>query len=301
MNIDTLNYYIPTTGNRQRPGLRGLALNRSNPFSRGIVGLYCFPERNSGTIRDVSGFNNNGVTANLTAASFMGGDYGQSCDFNGSSSGININTPAGGSNVPEWRQVEITVFAIFYLRLSQTARIFANCFSSTGSASGWGLGIDDTTANAVKWFTAGVGSSGTQTSGPVTLQKWHTAMGIHEFRGTGVANSRKSLYVNGEKHREASALTSISYNADASCSIGYLRFLNSQFLNGQLAMVAIWNRAFTDGEARAFHLDPYQIFERESDYEFFPDNIAAPDASVINSYDQEFLNNIRRPPYVVAY
>jgi hypothetical protein len=127
---------------------------------------------------------------------------------------------------------------IVKLTANQTSKIFISNYTQVSSATGLVLGISDSTTNKVKWFTGNLGTTNTLTSN-TTLSN-----GIY-YHVVGTYNgSSKVLYINGIQETSTSLTNAINITS-AVASVGYLRYLNNQYLNGEIPVVKIYNRALT--------------------------------------------------------
>jgi hypothetical protein len=132
----------------------------------------------------------------------------------------------------------VTLECIVKLTANQTSKIFISNYTQVSSATGLALGISDSTTNKVKWFTGNLGTTNTLTSN-TTLSN-----GIY-YHVVGTYNgSSKVLYINGIQETSTSLTNAINITS-AVASVGYLRYLNNQYLNGEIPVAKIYNRALT--------------------------------------------------------
>lgn len=159
-------------------------------------------------------------------------------EFDGSNDKIDIESSffTGTEN-------SVTLECVVKLTANQTSKIFISNYTQVSSATGLVVGISDSTTNKVKWFTANLGTTNTLTSN-TTLSN-----GIY-YHVVGTYNgSSKVLYINGIEETSITLTNAINITS-AVASVGYLRYLNNQYLNGEIPVAKIYNKALTAQEVR---------------------------------------------------
>ena len=174
-------------------------------------------------------------TIDLTNVSF---DSSAKMVFDGTNDGINLESSffTGTEN-------NVTFECIVKLSANQTSRIFLSNYTQASSATGLGIGISDSTTNKVKWFTGNLGTTNTLTSN-TTLSNGAYYHVVGTYNG-----SSKILYINGTSEASATITNGINITS-AVASVGYLRYLNNQYLNGEVPVAKIYNRALTAQEVK---------------------------------------------------
>ena len=159
-------------------------------------------------------------------------------EFDGSNDKIDIDSSffTGTEN-------NVTFECIVKLSANQTSTIFLSNYTQASSATGLGIGVSDSTTNKVKWFTGNLGTTNTLTS-TTALSNGTYYHVVGTYNG-----SSKVLYINGTSEA-STTLTSAINITSAVASVGYLRYLNSQYLNGEIPVVKIYNRALTAQEVK---------------------------------------------------
>jgi hypothetical protein len=156
--------------------------------------------------------------------------------FDGVNDGVNITNNFSGSI-----ENNITVEAFIQLNTSQNTRIFVSNYTQVVSPTGFAIGISDSTNNVVKWFTGNLGTTNTLFSTTTLINQLH-----YHVVGTYNGNN-KILYINGVSEASAT-LTNAINNTSAVASIGYLRSVNTQYLNGSIPIARVYNRALSASE-----------------------------------------------------
>ena len=175
-------------------------------------------------------------TIDLTNVSF---DSNAQIEFDGTDDRINIDNIYSGST-----ENSVTVECVVQLDVTQTTRIFASNYTQVSGPSGFALGISDSSANKVKWFT-GKGSSNNTLTSTTTLANGTYYHVVGTYNG-----NQKVLYVNGVAEATVNITNAIN-NTSTVASIGYLRYYSNQRLNGKIPATKIYNRALTASEIKA--------------------------------------------------
>jgi hypothetical protein len=158
--------------------------------------------------------------------------------FDGTNDGIDIvNTLFTGT------ENNVTLECVVKLTANQTSKVFISNYTEASSPTGLGVGISDSTTNKVKWFTGNLGTTNTLTSNTTLLNGTY-------YHVVGTYNgSSKVLYINGISEASTTLTNAINITSVVA-SIGYLRYLNNQYLNGEIPVAKIYNRALTAQEVR---------------------------------------------------
>jgi hypothetical protein len=182
---------------------------------------------------DTSGNSNNGTLIN--GPTFSGANGG-SIIFDGTNDGVDIATNFSGST-----ENNVTVEAFVKSSTNQSSRIFVSNYTQVSSPTGFGIGISDSNNNIVKWFTGNLGTTNTLFS-TTTLanQQYYHVVGTYN-------GSTKILYINGVSEASVSISNAIN-NTSTLASIGYLKYISSQYFNGAISMARIYNRALSATE-----------------------------------------------------
>jgi len=182
---------------------------------------------------DKSGYANNGTLTN--GPTFNTGSLG-SIVFDGVDDGVNLST-----NFSSSIQNNVTVEAFIQSNVSQKTRIFVSNYTQVVSPTGFGIGFSDSTNNVVKWFTGNLGTTNTIFSSTIlNNQQYYHVVGT--YNGT-----TKVLYVNGTAESSANVSNGIN-NTSTLANVGYLQAVNTQYFNGLVSIVRIYNRALSASE-----------------------------------------------------
>jgi hypothetical protein len=181
---------------------------------------------------DISGYGNNGTLINGVGFDSATGTL----VFDGVDDGINLTNNFSGST-----ENSVTVECIVKLDTNQTARVFASNYTQVVSPTGFGIGIDDSVTNKVKWFTGNLGTTNTLTS-TTTLTNGRYYHTVGTYNG-----SSKILYINSVSEASTTLSNAIN-NTSTLASIGYLRGVNVQYLDGNIENVKFYSKALTAAE-----------------------------------------------------
>ncbi|MCL5097329.1 MAG: hypothetical protein M1608_07345 [Candidatus Omnitrophica bacterium] len=163
-------------------------------------------------------------TPMLTQASYFPNGPHPVITFDGAS-GFNLD------NVADMRMTNMTFYIVTSVSAINTARMM---IANYRDVAGWGVGISDSIAGRVKWFTAPPNSmepDGAQLTEltPVLLTATYSSAG-------GV----KKLYVNSVEAGSATGVN-LSYASDTQLTVGYLQG-NRQYLVGDIAEILAYSR-----------------------------------------------------------
>jgi hypothetical protein len=154
--------------------------------------------------------------------------------FNGSSNYITIDKTATQLGLTSGGQMTVEVF----VRLSSLS---GYTHIVDGSGNRWHLAVENSGDGASAYFWNG--SSYHSTSSPaITANTWVYIAGVQE-------SSLLKIYINGVLATNGS-LSSAASNLlqDCNVAIGYWQGNNSRYLNGQIGLVRIYNRALSASE-----------------------------------------------------
>ena len=182
-----------------------------------------------------------------------------SAEFDGSSDYIQLDTPFSHTNhtIAAWVYVEA---------LSTNALIF-----DTRDSGVDGIYLFCNSAEQVKYFVNSSGLTSTNTF----QDKWVYAVGTYD-------GTTQKLYIDGSLDQSATTSKTISTTNDA--TIGANAYSLDKYFKGNLANVAIWNRALSSDEINSVMWKPYQALtttEQSGLQAWYSlDDISSPSASL---------------------
>lgn len=186
------------------------------------------------TWNDQSG---NNTVGTLTTGAVYTPENNGAFVFDGSGGGVTL------TNDTTYRISFPSVEVWVKLNVTQTQRVFFSQYSQSSGPTGYGLGINDSTNNLVKWFTGNLGTVNTSSSTTVLANSvWYHVVATYD-------GANKRIYVNGVLENTTAWTNGID-NTNTLSSIGFLEVASSQYLNGNLACVRVYNRALTLAEIR---------------------------------------------------
>lgn len=149
--------------------------------------------------------------------------------------------------------VEPTTFTIscrVLLFANQTARqILCNPGANDGTTPGLGFGIDDTTNNKIKFYTAntaGTASNNLVSNGVLANNAWYSIICLFRSDASGVTN--KWIYINGVLDNSVATTTPIGYDSGCRFSAGAWSAASLQFLNGKVDDIREYNYLLSNNE-----------------------------------------------------
>ncbi len=228
---------------------RGILLNKCHPLARGLVGYWPMLEGSGGKISDLSRNGNYGGLAGT--APWSSGLFGSCIDYDGSS----------GRHKIDYNPV---LFCSPYMTVSFWAKSDVTNYSS----SGYVVSMYDYAANKRVWaiainasgdlwsvLTSANGINGYYTNSTLAVDtSWH-------FFTFVVNNSTKQwdMYVDGFFYQTITA--AVTYIDQGSfLTIGGLD--GSNYFDGRIDNVAIWNRRLSANEIYGLYHEPFRLFDK---------------------------------------
>ena len=199
--------------------LKGDAGVNTNP----VVSVLGWTDQAPGSLH--SGVPAGGATPQLQSVQFPNGMH-PAVVFDGS--GGFILTNVGGL-----RLSDLSIYMVGSVDNTLGSRIFLACYSDV---SGWALGIDDSQAGHVKWFSANPNSD--TLTAPTSLGNDTPTLITATF-----FNNTKTLYLNSTQVGIKTGLNPINYSGNESLTLGYLEPAASQRqpLHGNIAEIIAYN------------------------------------------------------------
>lgn len=163
-----------------------------------------------------------------------------------------LNFPATGyvaldTNTNYIKQSTFTFATWVKLNANQTVREFITC-AGVGTVTGLGIGIDDTTNNKLKFYTAN--NSGTAqnlvSNSALPINEWHHVAFVYKAATSG---TNKWIYIDGRLDATVATTIQIGYTG-ATCGLALWRANASQYLNGALDDVRYYNRDLSTNEIK---------------------------------------------------
>lgn len=159
-------------------------------------------------------------------------------------------------------KIQITTFTFMtWTRLTavQTQREFITCTGANdGSTEGYGLGVDDTTNNFIKFYTAtaaGV-SHNLVSASSITTGEWHHVAFTYSSQSSGGLN--KFIYMDGVLSTSTISSLQIGYGT-SKCGLATWRHPGLQYLNGQMDDARFYNRVLSVNEIRTIALSKQRL------------------------------------------
>jgi hypothetical protein len=225
--------------------LPGSQINRSHPLAKGLVG--CWLMNDSGErCYDLSGYNNHGTLNGFTSPTYsLGQRSSEGIVFDGvndyvdvgNSSSLNITS----SNIFSFGAWIRTNNALSYQTIYQ--------HGSTSPASAFLFRIQNT--GKLEAFMPGQNIL----SGNTVLVNsvWYHVVYVRNGTGAGTSN----IYINGILDTSGGVANNFVDNSENK-RIG--QRTTSQFFNGTIDEVRIWNRALYASEVKELYENPYDVF-----------------------------------------
>lgn len=150
----------------------------------------------------------------------------------------------------------ISIFARVYPNALQVSRQFL-CNVAGAANGGFGFGIDDSTNNKIKWSTITTGGTITTliSATALTTSAWST-VGV-TYQHTAGSDANKAVYINGVLDNTQNTTNQMgqSYASMPNASIGRYPGGGSQYWNGRISHIIVWNRVLKAEEWRRLAAD----------------------------------------------
>lgn len=154
----------------------------------------------------------------------------------------------------------ISIFARVYPNALQVSRQFL-CNAASPVTGGFGFGIDDSSNNKIKFSTITTGGTITTliSTTALTNTAWST-VGVSYYPTAG-AEANKTVYINGRLDNTQNTTNVMGYAYTMpNASIGRYPGGNSQFWNGRLSHLIVWQRILTADQWLRLACDPNAPF-----------------------------------------
>ena len=156
-----------------------------------------------------------------------------SAEFNGTSDFIQLNDPFSHTNhtIAAWVYVEGNNDSKYFLDSRDSDNDGIRLLSKNDEVIRYSINVGDVDSSSVY------------------KDEWVFAVGTYD-------GTTQKLYINGSL--DSSQALSTSVNTTTNATIGKQSFADSQYMNGNLANVAIWNRALTSDEINSVMWKTYE-------------------------------------------
>lgn len=224
---------------------------------RNLVGLWLPCVGRAGDkIRDWSqaGSSAVGTMTNMDGTDWQQSPIGPCLDFDGTNDYLAF-TAATAARLET--TTGLTVFAVLRLNASQTTRNVVNRAQGGGTVSGWGVGVSDSSANRLKFYTATAAGAGHNLDGSTALTtgQWHACGWVYN------PTLLKEIYLDGKLDGTVNPGHTLGYTSCLT-AIGRYEGGASQYLNGSIALIAVWSRQLVRSEMHRLAADPLHFLRR---------------------------------------
>jgi len=253
--------------------IRGLQLNTSHPFAHGLVACWLMNEGCGGTVFDSSGNNNVGTLYGDTY--WNAGRFGASLHFDGTGDYVNVSD-TDSLDIND----SITVSALIKLNNLGTYKgIVAKDSGIWNGSANYQFLVNSSNKLEIRWEESSSGKTYSVLSTALSAERWyHVAF---QFSRNANNTYTAKIYVDGIEKSLSSFKTEAGdsgWVAVSSTEIPIIPLLNtnpvrigvygypgaSQYFNGSIDDVKIYNRALSAGEIAHLYREPLCMFEQET-------------------------------------
>lgn len=224
----------PPTGTLIKPG---------HPDASGLVGYWLFNEGTGSRVHDISGNENNGI---LYGTTWVSGIYGWALGFNGSSDYVNtsLTIPASAHTIIAWMEKNGT-----------DAGLFISQRGVGGDTFLFWLRLDSSDQQMHYYNGTAIvdGIVAVPSNVWVSVAVTHDGNNIVKFYKNGIFDASRTLSI-GSSSTETIKLQQTS---------------GSDYANGTLGRVAIYNRALSAAEIMRLCTYPYAMLQQQQVWQWF--------------------------------
>jgi len=223
------------------------------PITQGLVAYWKFDEGSGTTATDSRGGNTGTLTNGPTwvsGKSNYGLNFDGSDDFVNYGNQDNLDVKTGDFTISLWMKTSITLPDLSLIRMG----IASKTSSTGGTPNGWQLVLRAREYNGIL-FRIGNGTSGNQLipssalTSNVTDQNWHNIAAVFQRSGNSMF-----LYFDGSLVGNSSITLGGSIDNSNNAQVG--RWESTDYFNGTIDEVMIFNRALTASEIRLLYENP---------------------------------------------
>ncbi len=224
----------------------GRQVNWAHPASKGLVGFWLFNEGSGNTVFDLSGKGNTG-TFTGTAPSWSAGKFGSSVLLPGTDEYIDAGDFSG-------LMPNDTFSVSIWVKQIGQAPNSTMIGQVTPSSDGWMLYQHGN--SPIEFFVYNYTVDKASGSAPLTLKKWTHLVGVSTSTYT-------YLYKNGVLDGSAAKGAGSYAVPGGTLKMGKYGG-NANYLNGQIDLPMVWNRALSASEIALLYREPFCMFEQDN-------------------------------------
>lgn len=225
---------------------RGLKLNKSHPFSRGLAGCWLLNEGSGGKIFDCSGNNNAGNP--YGDISWSGGRFGSALSFDGSDDYF---------QVPYSSLLNSTIFTIsIWAKVEGSQGTWRSLITSRDGAPCRGYMIYASDSNRWElWIGNNEGDWKHLYGSSIVLDKWTHLVAVYN-------NPQMLLYVDGIIAASDNSGFMVNTNRPLRIGAGFTEGSPTYYFNGKIDNASIYNYGLSMAEIAWLYREPFCMFER---------------------------------------
>ena len=236
---------------------RGIRLNRSHPFSRGLVGFWLFNEGSGGQVFDLSGYN---LLQTLSGPEWVASKYGSGVSYVSGNS--DYGYVAHSSLIDFDRYDPFT--AIVFGKTTAPGRILINKMHDTSPYQGWHLATEAT--GTISYMKRGGTLSTHRTFVQSQSTTWDSGLPVMiavTDNGAGNAAGVK-LYGNGVPLAMTTTDDDLQGTSLTTSVLDISRFIGSTtgYSTATYDLILIYNRVLSASEVALLYREPFCMFGR---------------------------------------
>lgn len=239
-----------------KPELGGLRLN--DPLAAGVVGAWTFGEGSSDFVADVGGGPQHGTIVNAANNGWGSFEVGRGVSLDGVNDYVSL---------PDGLLLNRTAGTVLFLLRAQPSGVGLHAFVSDRNPSQepfFEFGIYQS-IGLILWIDDGK-SEEAVIAAPVAFGSWMLVAA--EWGPAG-----KRIYLNGSLAAENASFVGGTASTGGSVAIG--RRTNTRYLEMDIALFVMWDRAIGAAAQAEMAMDPWRMFARSSGRRFVPAPVGA--------------------------
>lgn len=233
----------------QKP-FRGAQLNRTHSLAKGLVACYLFNEMTGETVFDLSGNGNNGTLENGVAWDNGG------LKFDGADDYVDCGDNANAATIET--TIEVWIKPYGFLHYPRIVTKTEGDVSSTWEGYGLLISAADNSIYASFGMDGGTNAKTTTPNNTVEINKYQHFVAVYND-----TTKKCTLYKNGEYISGQTQTTGVGNRTNTSnhlfFGINYNK--NTDWFNGTIRSVNIYNQAKSAEEVAWSYREPYAMFE----------------------------------------
>ena len=239
----------------------GTPINLLHPLSQGLVGCLLFNERAGSLSNDLSGNKNHGrltnMLPNVQGSGWGGSKFGGGLDFDGVDDYVDLVANQGITKGLEVVSVSSWIKLDMLPATGKHTMIFIETNADNGYTK-FSITVNDDGSISMSWRDTALGSSfsTSTTTGLISTGVWY-----YISCTVDTVNDVQYIYIDGVQKKSDTVVSGAIYNDIPALSQftgrGNDAWVTTEYFNGSIDSVRIYNRALSADEVKILYEDPF--------------------------------------------